>query len=172
MTPLQAAKAHCANYQPDGSCLGIYYNDDLSVDWSRWQPRDKCLLAEGKRCAYFEEIILPMRLARPNEAKSLTKAITAYQRQHKLQALQRFCPECREAPLAAKQKVCASCRVKRRQKTYREYNSHRKASNQGLDTTVEPIFTREKKTVLAENGSGQRTPQNQHLNCGTKRSAA
>jgi hypothetical protein len=38
MTPLQAAKAHCANYQQDGSCLGFYYNDDLSVDWSRDRP--------------------------------------------------------------------------------------------------------------------------------------
>src|SRR4029450_2893312 len=32
ITPLQAAKAHCANYQSDGSCLCIYYNDDLSID--------------------------------------------------------------------------------------------------------------------------------------------
>src|ERR1700736_2604402 len=59
MTPLQAAKAHCANYQPDGSCLGIYYNDDLSIDWQRYAPRPRCLLADCGQCSYFEEIILP-----------------------------------------------------------------------------------------------------------------
>jgi hypothetical protein len=170
MTPLQAAKAHCANYQPDGSCLGVYYGDDLSVDWSRYNPCDKCLLADGKRCAYFEQIIVPMRPARPNEAKALAKAVSAYQRQHKLQA-RKFCPECGKAPLFAKQRVCASCRVKRRRETYRKYNSLRRGSNRVLDTTVEPVFTREKNPVLVENGSVQRTPQNQHLNCGTNKSA-
>ena len=42
MTPVQAAKAHCANYQPDGFCLGIYYKDDLSVDHSKHRPYAKC----------------------------------------------------------------------------------------------------------------------------------
>jgi hypothetical protein len=70
MTPLQAAKAHCANYQAGGSCLGIYYNDDLSIDKTRYKPCDKCLLAKGKRCEYFEEIIVPMRMSRETgEAK-------------------------------------------------------------------------------------------------------
>ena len=32
MMAIQAAKAHCANYRPDGSCLGIYYRDDLNID--------------------------------------------------------------------------------------------------------------------------------------------
>jgi hypothetical protein len=59
MTPLQAAKAHCANYQPDGSCLGIYYNDDLSVDWSRYRPLPKCAIASCQACPYFEQIVLP-----------------------------------------------------------------------------------------------------------------
>jgi hypothetical protein len=132
MTALQAAKAHCANYQPDGSCLGIYYNDDLSVDWSRYRPCDKCLLAEEERCAYFEEIILPMRLERPVEAKSFASAVSAYQRTHKLQSLQRFCPECGKAPLLARQRLCADCRAKHRRETHQKYNAHRTAPIQAL----------------------------------------
>jgi len=62
MTPLQAAKEHCANWNC-GACLGMYYKTDLSVDWSRHKPLPKCLLAEGKRCPYFENIIIPMRMA-------------------------------------------------------------------------------------------------------------
>jgi hypothetical protein len=31
MTPLGAAKAHCDNYQPDGSCLGMACRGDLSM---------------------------------------------------------------------------------------------------------------------------------------------
>jgi hypothetical protein len=53
MTPLQAAKAHCANHLPDGSCLGIYYNDDLSVDGSRYRPCEKAMrVFRGNHRAY------------------------------------------------------------------------------------------------------------------------
>jgi hypothetical protein len=171
MTPLQAAKAHCANYQPDGSCLGIYYNDDLSIDWKRHNPLPRCLLAKGKRCAYFEEVILPMRLARPHEAEALAKAVNGYRRVHKLQG-QRFCQQCGEAPLLAKQRVCTSCRAKRRREAYRKYNLLRKRSNGVLTTTVKPISAREKNPVLSEIGSGQHPPDFSSLNCGKKRSDA
>ena len=66
MTPLQAAKAHCANYQPDGSCLGIVFGV------YRFRKEGlPCLLCSGERCSYFEEIIVPMRLELPAQAKSL-----------------------------------------------------------------------------------------------------
>jgi hypothetical protein len=48
MTPLQAAKEHCDNYD-NAAGLGMYYNEDLSVDWSRYSPCAGCLLTEGKR---------------------------------------------------------------------------------------------------------------------------
>ena len=136
MTPLRAAKAHCNNYQQDGSCLGIYQKDDLSVDHSNYRPCAKCLLADDKRCEYFEEIILPMRLERPVEAKSLASALSAYQRQHRLQALLRFCPKCGETPLEARQRLCADCRAKHRRETHQKYNSHRKRQIGLLTTTV------------------------------------
>jgi hypothetical protein len=164
MTSLQAAKAHCANYQPDGSCLGIYYNDDLSIDPSRYEPLPSCLLAKGERCSYFEEIILPMRLARPDEAKALAKAVNAYRELHELQG-QRFCPHCGETPLLAKQRVCTSCRAKRRRETHRKYNSNRKPKNTVLTTTLEPSSTREENPVLSEIDSKVRSPDFSSLNC-------
>jgi hypothetical protein len=141
MTPLKAAKAHCANYQQDGSCLGIYHKNDLSVDHSKYRPCAKCLLADDKRCEYFEEIILPMRLERPAEATSLASAVSAYQRQHRLQALWRLCPKCGETPLQARERLCAGCRAKHRRQTHQKYNSHRKRQIGPLTTTVNGFST-------------------------------
>ena len=36
MTPLQFAREECANHQPDGSCLGAWINEDLSI--TRGEP--------------------------------------------------------------------------------------------------------------------------------------
>lgn len=47
-TPLQMAKAECANYESDGSCHGV------------GMRYPKCMLADGKRCQYFEECVLPL----------------------------------------------------------------------------------------------------------------
>ena len=70
MTPLRAAKAHCANYQPDGSCLGIAFGGDLSMYRFRKEGLP-CLLCSGERCSYFEEIIVPMRLELPPKRNRL-----------------------------------------------------------------------------------------------------
>jgi len=62
MTPLKFAKDECANFNPDGSCLGVR-PEDLVDSGQRKQlgPRDKCLLYDKtKRCLYFEEVILPL----------------------------------------------------------------------------------------------------------------
>src|SRR5439155_12852587 len=88
MTPLQAAKEHCANWNC-GACLGMYYNNDLSVDWSRYSPRSRCVLADGKRCPYFEEVIIPMRMSRDTaqaktRAEKKDAAVEAYLRLHQL----------------------------------------------------------------------------------------
>jgi hypothetical protein len=132
MTPLRAAKAQCDNYQPDGSCLGIASRGDLSMYRFRKEGLP-CHLCSGERCSYFEEIIVPMRLERPVEAKSLASAVSAYQRQHRLQALLRFCPKCGETPLQARERLCADCRAKHRRETHQKYNSHRKRQNRPLN---------------------------------------
>jgi hypothetical protein len=58
MTPLQAAKAHCANYQPNASCLAIALKDDLSIYHFRKEGLP-CALHACEACPYFEEIVLP-----------------------------------------------------------------------------------------------------------------
>jgi hypothetical protein len=128
MTPLQAARAHCANYQPDGSCLGIAFGGKVSM--YRFRKEDlPCLLCSGERCSYFEEIIVPMR---PAEKKSLASAVNAYQRKHRLQSLVRFCPECGETPLFARERLCANCRAQHRRQTHQRYNSRRAGRNEPL----------------------------------------
>ena len=124
MTPLQAARRHCANCQSDGSCLGIAFGGDLSMYRFRKEGLP-CLLCSGARCSYFEEIIVPMRLDLPTEKKSLASAVNAYQRKHRLQSLLRFCPECGESPLLARERFCADCRAQHRRQTHQKYNSGR-----------------------------------------------
>jgi len=57
MTARQFAREECANAQHDGSCLGVAIEADLSM--RRCRPLPACLLAEGKRCSYFEECVAP-----------------------------------------------------------------------------------------------------------------
>jgi hypothetical protein len=131
MTPLQAARAHCANYQQDGSCLGIGFHDDLSMYRFRKEGLP-CLLCSGERCSYFEELIVPMRPELPAQAKSLASAVNAYQLKHRLQSLVRFCPGCGETPLLARQRLCENCRAEHRRETHQKYNSHRSGRNEPL----------------------------------------
>ena len=66
MTPLQAVRARCSNYQLDGSCLGIGFGGNSSMYHFRKEGLP-CLLCSGERCSYFEEIIVPIRAERPAE---------------------------------------------------------------------------------------------------------
>ena len=61
MTPSRLVKTECANYQNDGSCMGINTAGllDTGIPAAR---RDKCLLAKKPimPCRYFEQCILPL----------------------------------------------------------------------------------------------------------------
>ena len=147
MTPLKAAKAHCANYQPDGSCLGIYYNDDLSVDRSRYRPCEKCLLAEGKRCDYFEEIIVPMRMSRETaEAKAQAdKKEAAVNTYLKLQELipskkeaKRMCLQCRRIEIEGIARFCEKCALRRKLASTRRSKRSKQGLN-GRKSEISPI---------------------------------
>jgi len=127
MTPSQAAKEHCDNYDK-GSCLGMYYNDDLSVDWSRHCPRAKCLLAENQRCGYFEEIIVPMRMSRETpEAKARADkkdaAVKTYLQWHNLisakTSFKRMCMDCRRVEVEGRARFCHKCARRRKRQSYR-----------------------------------------------------
>lgn len=73
MIPSQVARAHCANFMSDGSCLGVYYNDDLSAKFCK--PLPKCLLFGPKieRCAYFEECVMPIKIEHGGPAREKNK---------------------------------------------------------------------------------------------------
>jgi hypothetical protein len=126
MSPQQAAKEHCANWD-GGACLGMYYKNNLSVDWSRHNPLARCLLADGKRCPYFEEIIIPMRMSRETEAAIVRadkkdKAVASYIKLHKLSPLtRRICPDCQKEPLLPRRRTCDACRRLRRRATKRTW---------------------------------------------------
>jgi hypothetical protein len=140
MTPLQAAKSHCANYQPDGSCLGVYYNDDLSVDSSRYRPCDRCLLADHKRCEYFEEIIVPMRMSRETaEAKAQADkkeaAVNTYLKLHKLIPTKieakRMCLQCRRVEVEGIARFCGKCALVRKRESDRRHARTKRQSSVG-----------------------------------------
>jgi uncharacterized protein YktA (UPF0223 family) len=146
MTPLQAARAHCANYQPDGSCLGIYYNDDLSIDRARYRPCARCLLADSRRCEYFEEIIVPMRMSRETavaaaRADNKEKAVKAYLAFHKLvptkAAAKKVCRECRRVEVEGGQRFCYKCAEVRRQRSNRRSQTKRRLNVR--KTAISPI---------------------------------
>ena len=88
MTPLQVAKAECANCDGAANCSGVGIADDLSCYMFR-RP-GKCYLAEQpvKRCAYFEQFVAPLakkraQAASPQEqqraAASLAAGVHAYE---------------------------------------------------------------------------------------------
>src|ERR1051326_1042140 len=110
MTPLQGARNHCANYQPDGSCLGIGIKEDGSL--SRFQPAGtKCLLAQpGVRCQYFEECVMPMEKSAwksPLEQNQFAEAVRDYRlRSGALSLARRICPVCQARELEPRHQLC------------------------------------------------------------------
>lgn len=119
MNPHQFAIAECANHQPDGSCAGVMIARDLSMP--RATPRPRCLLAEGKRCAYFEQCVAPMAdwITEPQRAAGLLEAVATYRvMTHQKVLAARPCPVC-GGPLAKGRRFCARCAEARRKATYR-----------------------------------------------------
>jgi hypothetical protein len=71
MTPLQVAKAECANCDSAGNCAGIGIADNGSL--YRFRQPGKCWLAPDgngqiKRCQYFEESVAPLAKKRMQTA--------------------------------------------------------------------------------------------------------
>ena len=56
MTPLQLARQCCANWEPDGGCLGVRFGASGQI--VSCSPIPRCWIAEGKPCRYFEEWVL------------------------------------------------------------------------------------------------------------------
>lgn len=60
MTALQLAKQECANYESDGTCNGLDIRPDGTL-FAMDCIGEKCLIARGERCRYFEDAVLYMK---------------------------------------------------------------------------------------------------------------
>ena len=147
MTPPQAAKAHCDNYQSDNSRLGIRLKDDLSMYRFRKEGLT-CLLCDGQRCLHFEEIVVPMRMSRETAEATLRadkkdKAVNAYLRCHKLiqtkSTAKKVCRTCRRVEVEGSQKFCYKCGNNRRKHSNRL--SQRKRRSHVRKHAISPIDT-------------------------------
>lgn len=119
MTPFQLAADECANYQPGGACLGVMINDDLSL--SGFGPAPRCLVADGRRCQYFEDCVAPMAdmATDPRRAAQLQAAMAEYRRVTGQKAPSvRPCPDC-AGPCLPRKRYCPACAHRRRKETKR-----------------------------------------------------
>jgi hypothetical protein len=98
------------------------------VDHLRYRPRSKCLLAQGKRCRYFEEIVVPMKMSRETaEAKARADkkdtAVKVYLNAHNLgsdkRSAKRMCLDCHRVEVVGKSRFCHKCAEKRKRTSYR-----------------------------------------------------
>src|SRR5262249_30697463 len=119
MTPLQAAKAHCANYQHDGSCLGVAFRDDLSMYRFRKEGLP-CLLGTCEACPYFEEIVLPQ--VPPSVAEQYRKSLPAGAATSvRPQRVIKLCPDCRKRELEPRKRYCSKCASIRKRESKRRH---------------------------------------------------
>jgi hypothetical protein len=137
MTALQLARAECANFEHDGACLGTVLGDDGSV--VSCTPRPSCLLAERKRCAYFEECVAPMQhiVTEARRAAEIQSAVREYRKVTKQgEEIPRECPDC-GCPVVWRKRYCPACSDKRRKATFRRAY-HNGRQNGDVDSTVKP----------------------------------
>ena len=141
MTPLQVAKAECANCDSAGNCAGIGIGDNLGCYMFR-RP-GKCWLAsdeEGniKRCPYFEECIAPLAKARARNAATqeqkgaaarLVKGVRAYEAAVLPVPTAKYakCKGCQRDVIAPK-RLCEQCAKKRTLQSKRQYWSKTRKS--------------------------------------------
>lgn len=137
MTPVQIAKEHCANYDTrDGSCLGVYYNDDLSIRFKR--PFAKCLLNQPcQKCYYFEEIVMGILIedrdkrAEGRKQSEFKEGVDQYIKavyppEANVSDERRRCPKCKTQFLKKRERYCAECKELNRKETLRRANLGRK----------------------------------------------
>lgn len=147
MTPLQVAKAECANCDNAGNCAGIGIADDLRCYMFR-RP-GKCWLAPDehgqiKRCQYFEQCVAPLAKKRAQAAStqeqqhaaaSLADGVRAYEGavMPALTIKYAKCKRCQQTVYPPK-RLCARCAKNSTLKSKRQYWS--KTRRNGASETV------------------------------------
>jgi hypothetical protein len=120
MNLMQFIGGECANHRDDGSCLGMPV---LLTKDSKMFPAAKCRVAEKKRCAYFEKCVLP--LATQRGEPPVLRQYGQLAATPELATSIRYC-DC-GAPMSKTARMCESCRLRNRRKTFRESaNKHRR----------------------------------------------
>jgi len=136
MTPLQFVKAECANHQSDGSCLGATFDEQLRPTGCK--PKPHCLIAEGKRCPYFEECVMPMAeiVTDAKRAAELHEAVVEYRRMTQPSTQFKSCRLCQQPRLPGKS-FCPACAQRQRKATNREAQRRRRSMPVGLSAFLE-----------------------------------
>jgi hypothetical protein len=149
---MQFVCEECANHQPDGSCLGAMIEEDLTI--RRGTPRARCLVAEAKRCPYFEECVAPMAdmASDPRRAAALQEAVAEYRQITNQKAPKaRPCPDCGR-PMQKGRQYCPRCAGARRKASNRTAQSRRRDPAVGMSAEVQkngPSFPGKKGPISA-----------------------
>jgi ribosomal protein L32 len=136
MTPAQFARDECANMLPDGACLGMKVESLLDSGQPKTcSSRNHCRVADGKRCDYFERVILPLAnkpspsgdpglQAKCAAARGAYLGMNAMARST-VKANVRPCPTCGN-PRLPRHRLCESCgATQRREKGRNRIRQHR-----------------------------------------------
>jgi cytochrome c553 len=150
VTPLKAAKAHCANYQPDGACLGIAFRDDLSMYRFRSGP---CVfhVAPCQACPYFEEIVLPQvpGSVADEYRRTLARGVKTSVKPQSI----KLCSECHRRELEPRRKYCSLCAKNKR----REYQRQLMRRKRGLDVSNLALVSASESTAQNADFNGVAT---------------
>ena len=120
------AEKHCSNWCRGDLCVGT--DVDLpSGRQIRWRSEgSRCLLADGKRCPYFEQSVLPMedwQWKNPSEGTVFKNATHEYRirlmTERKAGRAIRRCPNCRKNTVRPPAKFCDMCEADRRRAAHR-----------------------------------------------------
>jgi hypothetical protein len=133
MTPRQAARSHCANYQADGSCLGVGLRDDLSLYRFRKEGLPCVFLHERgcEGCLFFEETVLPQvppSVAEEYRNSLPTSVATSVQPQR---LATKLCLDCHKREVRPRQKYCAVCAKVRKRAANRNHITRKRRRDVG-----------------------------------------
>ncbi len=136
MTPLQFAKIECANHQADGSCLGATFDEQLRPTGCR--PKPHCLIADGKRCPYFEDCVMPMVeiVTDAKRVAELHAAVLEYRRMTQTVEKTKPCRLCQQ-PRQPGKSFCPTCAERQRKASNREAQRRRRTTDVGLSAFLE-----------------------------------